>query len=190
MQLVFCRRAMFYERCSLVAVVSVSATHGLVRVCLALGQPKVRNCTCSGSNDNIFVRTTGWFIVLHMPECWCHNISIFVDLLAWEMLVFLTSRFEAILVTYYTSTYLLDWIVVYHKQGYSKIIERAAEHSMQAAVEVQALAEYAEKGEVQAQIHLCRVHIFLSPWIISGMLGMILLPMRVIQLCLACLEGT
>ena len=42
--------------------------------------------------------------------------------------------------------------VVYHKRGYNEIIERAAEHSMQAAVEeVQALTEYAEKGEVQTK---------------------------------------
>ena len=109
MQLVFCRRAIFYEHCSDVAVVSVSTTHGLVHVCLVDSTSKVRNCTCSGgSNDNVFVCTTGWFMVLRVPECWCHNTSIFVDLLAWETLVFLTSRFEAILITYYTSTYLLD----------------------------------------------------------------------------------
>ena len=40
-------------------------------------------------------------------------------------------------------------MVVYHKRGYVEIVSRAAEMSMQAAVdEVKALAEYATNGEV------------------------------------------
>ena len=51
---------------------------------------------------------------------------------------------------------------MYHKQGYSEVIERTAEFSMKAAVEeVQALAEYAEKRSgtcTSTTMYIGRVH--------------------------------
>ena len=45
---------------------------------------------------------------------------------------------------------------VYHGRGYLKIVSRAAEISMQSAVEeVQSLPEYAEKGEVKSIMACC-----------------------------------
>ena len=60
---------------------------------------------------------------------------------------------------------------MYHKQGYIDIVGRAAERSMQAAVdEVKADAEYPSKGAVcyaQMCIYGCNVNVFLLQWVIT-----------------------
>ena len=65
---------------------------------------------------------------------WCLSTQIYVAFWHWQCWILLCPP---------------RLLPVYHKQGYIDIVARAAEHSMQAAVqEVQAHVEYPEKGEV------------------------------------------
>ena len=49
---------------------------------------------------------------------------------------------------------MLFYIPVYNRHGYIELVDRLAQHSMQAAVEeVQALPEYSTKGEVHTMYY-------------------------------------
>ena len=87
--------------------------------------------------------------------------------------------------------YWLLAVSVYHGRGYLEIVSRAAEISMQSAVEeVQSLPEYAEKGEVKSGHVVCSGLLYISH--ISGsslMPGMTPLPIRTTPQCHAWQEG-
>ena len=80
---------------------------------------------------------------------------------------------------------------VYHGRGYLEIVSRAAEISMQSAVEeVQSLPEYAEKGEYHGMLCVLSYYVYIS--YISGSLlmpGMTPLAMRTALQYHACQEG-